>query len=164
MKVEQTDIEETSVEQRLLDFNITLPEPADITHLPFASGIIVDNLVYLSGQTAHVEGKLKYSGTVGSAVTVNQAQEAAEACILNLIATLKKMTGDLNKVKRIVKLNGYVASEKDFTDQPAVINAASVLLNKVFGVSNQHARAAIGVAALPGGTPVEIDLVVELHK
>ncbi|MCM3712987.1 RidA family protein [Alkalihalobacillus oceani] len=150
-------------EQRLADLNIELPVVLD-KHLPFSSGVIVDNLVYLSGQTCLMEGGMKYTGVVGSSVTIQQAEEAAEICILNLLGALKEMIGDLNKVKKVVKVNGYVASEKTFTDQPQVINAATNLLNKIFGEDNQHARAAIGVASLPMGTPVEIEMIVELRK
>ncbi|MGO5013731.1 RidA family protein [Niallia sp. Sow4_A1] len=152
-----------NIEKRLNELDLKIPEIED-RDLPFVSGVIVDNLVYLSGQTSKDGDSIKHCGVVGSSITIEQAQEAAEVCILNLIGALKKLIGNLDNVKRIVKLNGYVVSERNFFEQPKVINAASILLNKIFGNENQHARAAIGVAALPGGTPVEIELIVELHS
>ncbi|MET3507347.1 RidA family protein [Halalkalibacter oceani] len=150
-------------EKRLVDLKIELPEISD-DHLPFASGVKVDNLVFLSGQTCLIGGEMKYTGVVGSSVTLQEAEEAAEICILNLLGALKGMIGDLNRVNKVIKVNGYVASEKTFTDQPQVINAATNLLNEIFGEENRHARAAVGVASLPMGTPVEIELIVELKK
>ncbi|QQK78863.1 RidA family protein [Salicibibacter cibi] len=151
-------------EQKLKDLDINLPKIAENNDLPFSTkGVIVDKLVYLSGQTTMIDGEMKITGTVGSAVTVEIAQEAAEVCTLNLISALKDLIGDLNKVKRIVKLTGYVASDKDFDQQAKVINGASNLLNSVFGGETPHARAAIGVAALPGGTSVEAEMIVELN-
>lgn len=157
------NIKNENIEQKLTDLDLKLPLSGS-KKLPFASGVIVDDLVYLSGQTALVNGEMKYTGTVGSSVTLEEAEEAAKICILNLLGALKELIGNLDKVKRVVKLNGYVASEKTFTQQPQVINAASKLLNDIFGEENLHARVAIGCASLPGGTPVEIELIVEINN
>lgn len=150
-----------TIEQRLSELNIELPLLQNKEY-PFSIGTISGKLVFLSGQTPMVDGKMKYTGIVGSTVSIEEAQDAAVICTLNLLSALKVLIGDLNKVKRIIKLNGYVASEPNFVDQPLVINAASNLLNDIFGVEIKHARAAIGVAALPGGCPVEIEMIAEL--
>lgn len=150
-----------SIEQKLNELNITLPELPNKEY-PFAPGVICGNMVMLSGQTPTVDGKLKYTGIVGASVTVEEARDAAVICTLNLLAALKALVGDLNRVQRVLKVNGYVASAPDFTGQPLVINAASDLLNSIFGSDNKHARVAIGAAALPGGAPVEVEMTVEL--
>jgi len=152
-----------NIEQKITELNIELPKLGN-KDLPFASAVIVDNLVYLSGQTPMVEGEVRYKGTVGATVTTEEAQEAAEICCLNLLAALKNKIGDLNKVKRVIKVAGYVASETNYMDQPKVINSASNLINKIFGEENKHARVAIGVAALPGGAAVEIEMIVEINN
>jgi enamine deaminase RidA (YjgF/YER057c/UK114 family) len=150
-----------NVREKLAELGIALPVLPE-KELPFAAGVLSDSLVFLSGQTPTVNGVPEYVGTVGSTVSIEEARRAAEVCTLNLLAALEKLIGDLNKVKRVVKLNGYVACGQDFRDQPLVINAASELLNKIFG--EKHARAAIGVSALPGGVCVEIEMIVELEK
>jgi len=152
-----------NIEERLVELNIDLPPVVEGKN-PIGLGVIVNNVVHLSGKTPLVEGQTKYPGIVGREVTMEQAQEAAEICIFNLLASLKNIVGDLNKVKRVVKMHGYVASGPDYTDQAKVINAASNLLNKIFGEDNKHARVALGVASLPGGAPVEIEMLVELEK
>lgn len=119
--------------------------------------------VFLSGQTPRVNGTQKYSGIVGEDISVEQAKDAARICTLNLLAALKGIIGDLNKVKRIIKMDGYVASTSDFKNHPIVINAASELLHDIFGKENGHARKAVGLASLPGGAPVEIEMIVEIE-
>ena len=150
-----------AVYEKLKELNRELP-PRSNKEYPFSSGVIVGNIVHLSGQTPTVNGEIKAKGVVGSTVSIEQAQEAAEVCILNLLSALEGLVGDLNKVKRIVKVNGYVASEKDFTEQPRVINAASNLLNDIFGTEEKHARVALGCSSLPNGSPVEIEMLVEI--
>lgn len=152
-----------SIEQRLRELNVKLPV-LTVNKAPFDLGVIAENMVYLSGQTPTVNGELKYTGTVGSTISIEEAKEAAVLCTLNLLAALKTLIPDLNHVQRIVKVNGYVASEKDFHEQPQVINAASRLLNDIFGPENSHARAAVGTAALPGGAAVEIEMIVQLKN
>ncbi|NEU32410.1 RidA family protein [bacterium LRH843] len=152
-----------SIEKRLEELNIVLPDLPN-NELPFELGVVSGNKVYLSGQVPMVNGEIKYIGTAGSTVSIEEAQEAAKICVLNLLSSLKEVVKDLNKVTRVVKVNGYVASEKEFTQQPTVINAASNLLNDIFGKGNGHARAAIGVASLPGGASVEIEMIVEMKE
>lgn len=150
------------IEKRLEELRIELPVLTDIKQ-PFCPGTIVGSLVILSGQTPRVNGKQKYVGTVGtSEITIDEAREAARVCALNLLSALKATVGDLNKVKRIVKMNGYVAATSDFTEHPFIINAASDLLNEIFG--SQHARIAVGLSSLPGGAPVELELIAELEE
>jgi enamine deaminase RidA (YjgF/YER057c/UK114 family) len=109
-----------------------------------------------------VDGELPRTGKVGAEVTPEQAAELAATCCLNALAAVEALVGDLDRVVRIVKLTGYVASDPSFTGQPGVINGASTLLGEVFGAAGAHARAAVGVAVLPLDSPVELDLVVEL--
>lgn len=118
--------------------------------------------VHTSGQLPFVDGSLPLTGKVGAEVSAEQAAELAALCCLNALAAIEALVGDLDRVVRIVKLTGYVASDPSFTAQPAVINGASELLGEVFGEAGAHARAAVGVAVLPLDAPVELDLLVEL--
>ncbi len=120
------------------------------------------NLLFTSGVLPMKEGALAYTGAVGSyTVSVEDGQEAARLCVLNALSIIRAELGDLSQVARIVKLNGYVSSTPSFTAQPTVINGASDLLVRFFGENGRHARAAVGVAALPLGASVELDLIVE---
>ncbi|PAE26572.1 MULTISPECIES: RidA family protein [Bacillaceae] len=150
------------IEERLEELNIQLPELTDI-RMPFEPGVISGKIVYLSGQTPRVNGLQKYTGIVGAGISIEEAKDAARICTLNLLAALKGIIGDLNKVKRIIKMDGYVASTSDFKYHPIVINASSELLHDIFGKENGHARKAVGLASLPGGAPVEIEMIVELE-
>lgn len=151
-----------SIEKRLQELNITLPELNDDA-MPYALGVVSGKTVILSGQTPRVNGEQKYIGTLGTpSINVEEAQDAARICVINLLGALKGLIGDLEQVERIVKINGYVASTNDFTEHSKVINAASVLLNDIFGVEMKHARVAIGLASLPGGAAVEMEMTAEL--
>ena len=120
-------------------------------------------LLFTSGMIPVEKGELKYKGTVGSiAVSVEDGQAAARLCVLNALAVIKKEIGDLAKIKRIVKLTGFVSSAPSFYQQPAVINGASDFLVEHFGETGKHARSAVGVAALPLDASVEIELIVEV--
>ncbi len=150
-----------SVEQRLSDLGITLPEPARAvaTYVPW---VISGNLVNISGQLPMTkDGPVK--GKVGSDLSVEEAAKAARLCAINIIAQIKDACGgDLERVRRIVKLGGFVNCTDDFTQQPQVINGASDLIAAIFGDAGKHARAAVGVNSLPLGVPVEIDALVEI--
>lgn len=123
------------------------------------------NLLFTSGVLPMKDGELVCAGAVGSyTVTVEDGQEAARLCILNALSIVRAELGDLSRVARIVKLTGYVSSSPTFTAQPAVINGASDLLVRFFGENGRHARAAVGVAALPLNASVELDLVVEVRS
>ena len=151
------------VEEVLKDLGIELPEvpkPAAV-YLPAKT---VGNLVYTSGQDCRVDGVLLYEGKVGSDLTIEQGQEAARQTMINCLAALKNEIGDLNRVKQVVKLLGFVNSAPGFVEQPYVINGASELLEEVFGERGRHARSAISSNELPFNTPVEIEMIAEIQN
>ncbi|WP_296990376.1 RidA family protein, partial [Thalassospira sp. UBA1131] len=119
-------------------------------------------LVHISGQITMENGELKFIGKLGADYDVETGQKAARLCALNLVAQLKAAIGDLDKVTRVVKLNAFVNSAPDFTDQPKVVNGASDTMVEIFGDAGKHARSAVGVAALPLGVAVEIDGIFEI--
>jgi enamine deaminase RidA (YjgF/YER057c/UK114 family) len=151
----------SSPDERLAELGLTLPSdtPPLAAYVP---AVRTGNLVYTSGQLPRIDGELTHVGKVGAEVTPEQAKEAAQACALNAIAAIKVEIGDLGKVRRVVKVVGFVASTPDFTGQPGVVNGASELLGKVFGDAGVHARSAVGVAALPLDVPVEVEMIVEV--
>lgn len=151
-----------SVDKRLADLGIEIPTPAVpvANYVPF---VISGNLVSVSGQVPVKDGKVAFEGKVGADVSVEDACAAARLCALNIIAQVKAACGgDLNKVKRIVKLGGFVNCVDGFAGQPQVINAASDLMVEVFGDAGKHSRSAVGTNALPLNVPVEIDALVEI--
>ena len=117
--------------------------------------------VFTSGQLPFVEGKLPATGKVGAEVSPEEAKQYAATCILNALAAVHALVG-IDSIKRVVKVVGFVASAEGFTGQPGVINGASELLGEIFGEEGKHARSAVGVAELPIGAPVEIELIVEV--
>ncbi|MEY9890628.1 enamine deaminase RidA (YjgF/YER057c/UK114 family) [Catenulispora sp. MAP12-49] len=151
----------THPEEKLTELGLKLPEVA----APVAAYIPVlrsGNLVFTSGQLPMVDGALPMIGKVGDQVSPEDAKALAQRCALNALAAVKSEIGDLAKVKRVVKVVGFVASAPDFTGQPGVINGASELLGAVFGEAGRHARSAVGVAVLPLDAPVEVELTVEV--
>jgi enamine deaminase RidA (YjgF/YER057c/UK114 family) len=120
------------------------------------------NLVFTSGQLPMIAGSLAETGKVGGSVSPERAKELATVCALNALAAVKTVIGDLDKIKRIVKVVGFVSSVPEFSGQPAVVNGASEFLGEVFGDKGIHARSAVGVAVLPLDAPVEIELIVEV--
>ena len=149
-----------SIENNLKKLNINLPKAPDPVGSYVASKII-GNLVFISGQLplGH-EGKL-IKGKLGKDLSLEQGQEAAKTCALNLLAQLRKICGSLDKVKGCVKITGYVNSIDTFIDQPKVINGASDLISKIFGDKGKHTRAAVSVNSLPLGAAVEIEGIFE---
>ncbi|MDQ0941761.1 MULTISPECIES: RidA family protein [unclassified Streptomyces] len=149
------------VDAKLAELGLTLPEvvPPLAAYQP---AVISGAYVYTAGQLPMVEGKLPVTGKVGGEVTPEEAKELARTCALNALAAVKSVVGDLDRVARVVKVVGFVASAADFTGQPAVINGASELLGAVFGDKGVHARSAVGVAVLPLDSPIEIEIQVEL--
>jgi len=148
-------------EEKLAELGLTVPDVVKpvAAYVPAVrSGLSV----YTSGQLPMRDGSLMATGKVGAEVTAEQAYECAQQCALNAIAAVKAEIGDLSLVKRVVKVVVFVASAPEFTSQPAVANGASELLGKAFGEAGQHARSAVGVAALPLDAPVEVEIVVEL--
>ena len=149
------------IEKRLREFKILLPEfePPIGNYLPT---LRVGNLVFVSGQLPKVDGRISYKGRIGRESRLETGQLAARACIVNALAALKAELKDLNKIKRIIQVRGYVASAIGFTDHHKVIDAASTLLVDLFGDAGKHARAAVGVVDLPLGASVEIEMIVEV--
>lgn len=147
--------------ERLAALGITLP-PVSPVIANYVPAVRSGNLVFLAGQVARgADGRI-VTGKVGRDVTEAEGAAAARTCALQLLAALQAEIGDLAKVKRIVRVGGFVNCTDDFTAQPRVINGASDLLVAVFGDAGKHARAAVGVNALPAGAPVEVELVAEV--
>lgn len=149
-------------EEKLDQMGLEIPEVPE----PVASyvpGVRTGNLLLTSGQIPVADGNLKYEGKVGEDLTEDEGYEAARLCCLNCLGVLKDQLGDLSKVKRVVKLNGFVNSSADFTGQSQVVNGASDLLAEVFGEPGAHARAAVGMVNLPLGAAVEVELIVEVE-
>ena len=153
----------TNIDKRLKELNIILENPSSpaANYIPYS---IVGNLVFISGQLPFKKGSIPITGIVGENVSIDNAIEMAELCALALISQLKEAcNGNLDKVKKVVKLGGFVASSKDFTDQPKVINGASDLIASVFGDAGMHTRAAVSTNSLPLGVSVEVDAIFELN-
>jgi enamine deaminase RidA (YjgF/YER057c/UK114 family) len=147
------------IEALLKEKGIELPEPARPV-ANYVTSVRTGNLIFTSG---HGPQKSIPLGKVGKELTLEQGYEASRNTALCLISTLKDVLGDLDKVKRIVKLVGFVNCAEDFKDQPKVVNGASDLFVEIFGDKGKHSRSAVGMYQLPGGIPVEIELVVEVE-
>ncbi len=150
-----------AVEDRLAELGLSVPDVAT----PVASyvpAVRTGSYVYTSGQVPMRDGALMTTGKVGDAVSPEDAAACAQQCALNAIAAVKAEIGDLDAVKRVVKVVCFVASEPEFTGQPQVANGASDLLGKAFGEAGVHARSAVGVSVLPLDAPVEVEILVEV--
>ncbi|HEV3168764.1 MAG TPA: RidA family protein [Actinocrinis sp.] len=148
-------------EERLAELGLKVPAvPKPVA--AYVPAMRSGSLVFTSGQLPMVDGALLKTGKVGIEVSADEAKQLAERCALNALAAVKAEVGELSRVRRIVKVVGFVASAPDFTAQAGVINGASELLGKVFGDAGQHARSAVGVAVLPLDSPVEVELTVEV--
>jgi enamine deaminase RidA (YjgF/YER057c/UK114 family) len=153
------------VEARLAALGLRLP-PVAAPVAAYLPAVMEGDRVWTSGQLPLVDGALAVTGKVGEGpglVPPSDAADLARICALNAIAALKSVLGDLDRVARIVKVVGFVASHPSFTGQPAVVNGASLLLGEVFGESGGHARSAVGVAVLPLDAPVEVELVASFR-
>ncbi|MFN3320665.1 MAG: RidA family protein [Allorhizobium sp.] len=151
-----------TIDGRLAALGISLPEAAApaANYVPY---VISGNLLFLSGQLPIEGGKVAVTGLVGGDVVLADAQRAAELCAINILAQAKAaLSGDLSRIGRVVKLNGFVASAPGFIEQHLVINGASNLIANVLGDAGKHARAAVGVAQLPLNAAVEIDAILEI--
>ncbi len=154
-----------AVDDRLAELGLTLPEivPPLAAYVP---AVLDGSRVYVSGQVPMVDGTMAEVGHVGEGdgfVSPERAKELAAVCALNALAAVKSVVGDLDRVERVVKVVGFVASDPSFTGQPGVINGASELFAAVFGDAGRHARSAVGVAALPLGAPVEVEVIVHVR-
>ncbi len=150
-----------TIEQRLIDHDIELPEAATPV-ANYVPAVQSGSMLYISGQVPLWNGQRRHIGKLGSDCAVEDGQLAARLCALNIVSQAKAALGDLDRVARVVKLVGFVNSAPDFTDQPAVINGASDLMVEVFGDKGRHARSAVGVAALPLGVSVEVEAILEV--
>lgn len=149
-------------EAKLKELNIVLealPKPSG-NYTPYT---IVPPMMYLSGVTPKLGGVLQYRGKVGQDLTKEEGYQAARQCIINHLGTLKTVLGDLDRIVSIVKMEGFIQADPAFEELPFVLNGASDLLVEVFGEKGIHARSAIGVAALPGGAAVEVELIVRFE-
>lgn len=151
-----------SIDAKLSSLGLALPAvtmPA-ANYVPY---VVSGNLVYFSGTLPMLDGKTQFVGKVGKEFTIEQGQECAKICVLNILSHLKNaLGGDLGKVKRLIRLGVFVNSAAGFTDQPKVANGASDLMVGLFGENGKHARFAVGVSELPFGAAVEIDATFEI--
>ncbi len=147
------------VEQALEKLGLSLPEPT-LGVASFIPAVQVDKLLFVSGNTG--ARMYDFRGKVGRDLTVDQGYEAARFAMLALLASVRHVLGDLDRVERIVKLLGFVNAPDGFTDSPRVVNGASDLLIELYGEKGRHARSAIGIAALPGNAPVEVEMVLQV--
>jgi len=153
----------SEVEQKLQEMGLELPEAPK----PVAAYIPAKHLgelVYVSGQVPMKQGNIAYTGKVGQDLSTDKSYEAAKLCTLNALAVVKSVIGSLDKLVEVVHVRGYVNSAPDFGEQPEVVNGASEFLGELLGDRGTHARAAVGVAALPRGVPVEIEMVVRVES
>lgn len=152
-----------SYEQKLTQLGLTLPAPPKpvANYVPV---VRVGDLLFLSGVLPSRDGQLIMTGKLGQNLSIEQGMEAARVAVLNGLSIIRQEAGSLDRVKRIVKMVGHIASAPGFTDQPQVLNGASDLLVSLFGDVGRHARVAVGAAELPRQAPVEIELIVELAK
>lgn len=150
-------------EARLAELNITLPEPP-LPVANYVNGVRAGNLIFLAGKGPRRADGTEITGKLGREVTIEEGYQGARLTAINQLSVLKEMLGDLRRVKRIVKVLGMVNSDSTFVDQPRVINGFSDLMVDVFGERGKHARAAVGMASLPRGQAVEIELVVEIYE
>src|SRR5689334_14777990 len=138
----------TSPSQRLVELGLELPEPAvpSFDYVPVTEHA---GVLYVSGQLPKEDGEVRITGTVGADVSVERAQRAAQICVLQGLSCAAAHVGGVDRIERVLRVTGFVASTPDFHDQPRVIDAASTLLGQIFGEDGRHARSAVGVAALP---------------
>lgn len=151
-----------NIETRLKNLGIVIPT-ISITVANYLPAKQSGHLVFTAGQLPMVDGKLISVGLLGQDVETEEANKAARICTLNALAAIKELIGDLDRIKQIVRVVGYVASVPTFTQQPAVVNGASELLLEIFGEKGKHARSAVGMAVLPLNASVEIELTVEVE-
>ena len=150
------------IEEKLTQMGLALPTPAAPAG-NYVGAVRAGNLLFVSGHGPRRQGESYITGKVGRDLTTEQAYEVAKIVMLNCLASVKREIGDLDRVKRIVKLLGMVNCTEDFTEQPKVINGASDLLVTLYGEAGRHARSAVGMQQLPMSIPVEIEMIVEVE-
>ena len=150
-----------SFEERIKELGLELPEaPKPVA--AYVPAVLVDKYIYTSGQIPFVNGELKFKGKIGQELNEQEGYEAAKVCALNCLSVIKSVIGDLDKIDRVIKVNGFVASAAGFNMQPKVINGASELIGQIFGDQGQHARAAVGVNELPLDAACEVEMIVKI--
>ncbi len=149
------------IEEKLQSLNISLPTPPKPagSYIPV---VVSKSWAFVSGQIPIKDGKVAFIGKVPTSQSIENAQKAAKLCAINALAQLKAELGDLDKIKKIIKVSGFVNSEQNFSEHPKVINAASDFLYDVFGEKGKHSRIAIGANSLPLDSTVELDMIVEI--
>jgi enamine deaminase RidA (YjgF/YER057c/UK114 family) len=151
------------IDQRLAELKLELPNPASPV-ANYVPAVRSGNLLFLAGQICQWNGERRFVGKLGAEISLEQGNEAAKLCGLNLLAQAKRvLDGDLDRVVRVVRLGGFVNAVPQFADQPQIVNGASDLMVAVFGDAGRHARTAVGVGSLPGGVAVEIDAIFEVR-
>lgn len=151
-----------SFDAKLVELGITLP-PAPKPVATYIPAVRVGDLLFLSGTGPFKDGQIAFTGKLGKDLTVEQGYEAARLTLLNALAMIRQELGTLDRVVRIVRLTGHVASAEGFTRQPAVINGASDLLVQIFGEAGRHARLALGAAELPLNMAIELELILQVR-
>lgn len=150
------------IEKKIESLGLELPEvPRPVAS--YIPAVHSGNYVFTSGQLPMIKGELKARGKIGSDLTVEQGYECAKVAALNCLAAVKSVLGELDRVRRIVRVTGFVNSAPGFEEQPKVINGASDLLVEIFGEKGKHSRLALGANELPLGSPVEVEMIVEVH-
>jgi len=152
----------SQIEAKLAEMGLDLPAMSDPVG-NYVKGVVVGDMLYLSGAGPHRPGQQTWRGKLGREFTIEQGYESATHVCLQLIAAAKHILGDLGRIKRVVKVLGFVNCTEDFTDHPKVINGCSDMLVKLMGDAGRHARSAVGMQQLPGGIPVEIEMIVQVE-
>ena len=151
------------IEKRIAELGYALPEGGKSTAAFVSAKLVADRLIFTSGCTPRLNGAMAYTGKCGTELSIEDSQEAARIALVNALGAVRSVAGDLDRVKQIVKLTGFVNSALDFTAQPKVIDGASQLLKDIFGPEKgAHARSAVGMAGLPGNAACEIELIAEI--
>lgn len=150
------------IEQRITELGLTLPPSPPAPAANYLPTVRTGNLLFVSGHGPYNDGTVKIVGKLGRDLTIEEGYRAARATGLNLLASVKAATGDLDSISRIVKVTGMVNCTEDFADCPKVVNGCSDLLVELFGEAGKHARAAVGMQSLPFQWPIEIEMIVEL--
>ncbi len=151
------------IEEKIKELGFNLPEaPKPVA--AYIPALEVNNMVFTAGQIPSIAGELLFKGKIGKEVTLMEGQRAAEICILNCLAAIKGVIGNLDKIERIIKLTVFVNSSEGFADQPKVANGASELLIKIFGENGKHVRSAIGVNELPLNAAVEVEMICKVNS
>ncbi len=147
--------------EKLKLMGLSLP-PTPKPVAAYVPAVRVNDLVFTSGQLPIVNGQLQFKGKLGKEITKEQGYDAAKICALNALSAIQSVAGELNRIEQIVKVVGFVASAEGFTEQPAVVNGASEFLKELFGEKGAHARSAVGMAELPLGAAVELEMIVKV--